>query len=252
MFENNTSRTLPLPYPSLPSYGRTIAQLPYQLPPLVPLKRESHELPFASQHPSLPTSTSSPASSESSLASGSGSRSSVSLPDLHHSHNLHQGQIQPKSSIQQPTTTTTTTTTRRKKLCPECNLYFSNLATHKSTHLSLHSRPHVCPRCSRGFARANDLIRHENSHLKEVGKFLYKCPYYKGECHSNGCFSRCDTFKNHLKLLHFLYPTGTRKKDRGKVSGECKLCGGFYRNVDEWLKLHVDTGTCPGITNTPF
>lgn len=58
-------------------------------------------------------------------------------------------------------------------------------------------------------------------------------------CHQTGVFSRCDTFKNHLKALHFEYPPGTRKRDRSVVPGRCKHCGLRFSNVDVWLNEHI-------------
>ena len=94
---------------------------------------------------------------------------------------------------------------RKKRQCPECHLYFSNLATHKSTHLKPTSRPHVCKICQRGFA----------------------------------------TYKNHLKAIHFQYPGGTKKSQRNQVAGCCRLCQAQFRNVDEWISSHIDTNQCP-------
>lgn len=144
---------------------------------------------------------------------------------------------------------------RKKRQCPQCNLYFSNLATHKSTHLKPTSRPHVCKYCHRGFARPNDLFRHTKCHWKEIGsdRGQFKCPFKLtlGEsnsedhcCHPLGIFSRCDTFKNHLKAIHFKYPAGTRKEQRSKVAGTCRLCQQQFANVDDWLTNHVEKGTC--------
>ncbi|CAI4327063.1 CLN_G0008410.mRNA.1.CDS.1 [Saccharomyces cerevisiae] len=61
-------------------------------------------------------------------------------------------------------------------------------------------------------------------------------------CHQTGVFSRCDTFKNHLKALHFEYPPKTKKEDRGVVPGKCKHCGLQFPNVDVWLNKHVGKG----------
>lgn len=58
-------------------------------------------------------------------------------------------------------------------------------------------------------------------------------------CHQTGVFSRCDTFKNHLKALHFEYPPGTKKRDRSVVPGRCKHCGSRFANVDFWLNEHI-------------
>lgn len=141
---------------------------------------------------------------------------------------------------------------RKKRQCPECHLYFSNLATHKSTHLKPTSRPHVCKLCHRGFARPNDLFRHFKCHWKEMGtdNGQFRCPFKDGPhgdhcCHSLGIFSRCDTYKNHLKAIHFQYPSGTKKNQRNLVPGSCRLCQAQFRNVDEWINTHIDTHQCP-------
>lgn len=140
---------------------------------------------------------------------------------------------------------------RKKRQCPECHLYFSNLATHKSTHLNPTSRPHVCTVCSRGFARPNDLFRHQKCHWKETGtgNGQFTCPFKTSspdsQCsHTLGVFSRCDTYKNHLKAIHFDYPGGTRKCDRATSAGRCGLCQKQFLNVDEWLSTHVETHLC--------
>lgn len=135
---------------------------------------------------------------------------------------------------------------RRKRECPQCHKLFSNLATHKSTHLASDLKPHVCTTCSRGFARPNDLVRHEKSHLKEMNQTGFVCPFHLMDdvCHTTGVFSRCDTYKNHLRALHFQYPAGTKKRDRGLVAGNCKSCGASFANVDDWLSNHVETRKC--------
>lgn len=167
---------------------------------------------------------------------------------------------------------------RRKKQCPICFNFYANLSTHKSTHLTPEDRPHRCKICQREFARNNDLIRHQKRHWKDDNlnddnlndhdklislhniKGTYKCPFnstliqldmeiypYKSKplffetsnCHSTGVFSRCDTFKNHLKALHFEYPPGTKKRERSVVPGRCRNCGIKFDNVDIWLNEHV-------------
>lgn len=102
----------------------------------------------------------------------------------------------------------------------------------------------------------------EHDQLKSLHqiKGTFKCPFnaaliqldmeiypYKSKplnfetssCHQTGVFSRCDTFKNHLKALHFEYPPGTKKRDRTVVAGRCKHCGIKFANVDTWLNEHV-------------
>lgn len=141
---------------------------------------------------------------------------------------------------------------RKKRQCPECHEYFSNLATHKLTHLNPTLRPHVCKICQRGFARPNDLFRHFKCHWKEMGadNGQFKCPFKNGPrgdhcCHLLGIFSRCDTYKNHLKAIHFQYPGGTKKSERNHVPGSCRLCQQQFANVDEWISTHVDLHQCP-------
>ncbi|KAG2736500.1 hypothetical protein G9P44_000590 [Scheffersomyces stipitis] len=152
---------------------------------------------------------------------------------------------------------------RKKRQCPECKLYFSNLATHKSTHLKPTSRPHICKYCNRGFARPNDLFRHVKCHWKEIGsdQGQFKCPFkntaVSGDdssatdhcCHNTGIFSRCDTFKNHLKAIHFQYPNGTKKDQRMKVSGKCRMCQGEFKNVEDWITNHIERNGCPYALN---
>lgn len=164
---------------------------------------------------------------------------------------------------------------RKKRQCPECKLYFSNLATHKSTHLKPTNRPFVCEYCQRGFARPNDLYRHTKCHWKELGsdKGQFKCPFKHTSsssnvsddklslssattssfndncCHSTGIFSRCDTFKNHLKAIHFQYPYGTKKDQRNKVAGKCRMCFKEFENVDDWIHNHIETDSCPYAVN---
>ncbi|CCH62933.1 hypothetical protein TBLA_0I02770 [Henningerozyma blattae CBS 6284] len=108
----------------------------------------------------------------------------------------------------------------------------------------------------------NNVNANTSDQLKSLHniKGTYKCPYnstlvkldmemypFKAKslnfqtlnCHQTGVFSRCDTFKNHLKALHFEYPQGTKRKDRLFSSGKCKHCGQNFPNVDVWLNYHV-------------
>ncbi|KAK9374296.1 uncharacterized protein V1513DRAFT_401255 [Lipomyces chichibuensis] len=131
----------------------------------------------------------------------------------------------------------------RKQQCPECNGWYSNLSAHCSTHLSYASRPHSCTVCGRGFSRPNDLLRHQKSHQ---GDAPFYCPYHATDrrCHPSGGFSRCDTYKNHLKSMHFDYPAGTKKKERQGAGGKCGACLMEFQNVDEWISAHVESGRC--------
>ncbi|KAL3229525.1 Zinc finger protein STP4 [Nakaseomyces bracarensis] len=85
-----------------------------------------------------------------------------------------------------------------------------------------------------------------NTNLIEVDLELYKYKAQSGvlnfkpiDCHQTGVFSRCDTYKNHLKALHFEYPPRTKREQRGIVPGRCRHCGEKFPNVDVWLNQHV-------------
>lgn len=193
------------------------------------------------------------------------------------------------------------TKSRKKEVCTVCNQSFSNLRTHMASHLDAKARPFKCAFCFRGFARNNDLQRHQKKHLlernltessrgsvaaseelmnilnarnskKKTGSNVcatplgFQCPFYSNNddeigypddedyvpnrCHSTGIFTRCDTFKNHLKALHFRYPKGTSRKNRPNVDGYCKHCSIKFPNCKNWVDQHVLTGSC--LKNKPF
>ena len=140
---------------------------------------------------------------------------------------------------------------RKKRECPICHKFYSNLTTHKTIHIK-DSKPFICSNCSRPFKRLNDLIRHEKCHLSKIGDWEFKCPYYRKDinnkeinsCHHTGYFTRCDTYKNHLKAIHFKYPPNTLKCNRINVSGNCRECGKFFINVNDWLNNHIENNQC--------
>lgn len=85
-----------------------------------------------------------------------------------------------------------------------------------------------------------------NTNLIEVDLELYPHKAQNGtlnfkpiDCHQTGVFSRCDTYKNHLKALHFEYPPRTKREQRSVVPGRCRHCGEKFPNVDVWLNQHV-------------
>lgn len=190
---------------------------------------------------------------------------------------------------------------RKRETCDVCNQSFSNLRTHMASHLDAKARPFKCAFCFRGFARNNDLQRHQKKHLLErnlnestkgsvaaseqLMSFLnaknskkkngnnvcatplgFQCPFFlnnddeigypddedyvPNRCHTTGVFTRCDTFKNHLKALHFRYPKGTSRKKRPSVEGYCKHCSVKFPNCKKWVDEHVLLGSC--MKNKPF
>lgn len=104
----------------------------------------------------------------------------------------------------------------------------------------------VCSICQTEFTVKGYLTRHMKKHSAQKP---FVCPFYDADsdskCHVTGGFSRRDTFKTHLKALHFVYPTGTRCGERGDKSGRCAGCFEQFASNAEWLNKHVATNKCP-------
>lgn len=109
-----------------------------------------------------------------------------------------------------------------------------------------------CPHCTAKFKVKGYLTRHMKKHntLK-----AFQCPFFEEpssgsstgtKCHPTGGFSRRDTYKTHLKALHFIYPPGTKSTDRHFSSGRCAGCFEFFENNVQWLQEHIDAGLCEG------
>lgn len=126
--------------------------------------------------------------------------------------------------------------------CPECNAVFKvkgYLTRHKKKHSV--SKPFQCPyfgllldQHEQGFHESNNF---------SPGLLNDKII----RCHPTGGFSRRDTFKTHLKALHFVYPTGTRSGDRSNKKGRCAACFKEFSTNKEWLETHVMTNKCDGM-----
>lgn len=113
--------------------------------------------------------------------------------------------------------------------------------------IPIHARNSRSPSPSSLHYRPKAPGRRTTEYYDEIQKRNYPSDVYPGdilECHPSGFFSRCDTYKNHLRALHFQYPVGTKKKDRHFVSGSCKMCGKWFETVDEWILKHIETGSC--------
>lgn len=158
----------------------------------------------------------------------------------------------------------------RPHKCPQCKRGFSrsnDLIRHKKRHwkdklISIENSGNE-PIDAESSIRQKNLKNEQLISLYQM-KSAYKCPFNSTlieldtnihhnekdksipleiyNCHPTGVFSRCDTYKNHLKALHFEYPPKTRKQERSIVSGKCKHCHKEFENVDTWLKVHVNKG----------
>ena len=133
-----------------------------------------------------------------------------------------------KDELMSPATSTSATTTNSTENKSTTN---SQTLSKQSQLRSLHQIKGTfkCPFNSNLIKLDMEVYPHKNKIL----------PFETSNCHQTGVFSRCDTYKNHLKALHFEYPPGTKKKDRSIVPGKCKHCGAKFENVDTWLNNHV-------------
>lgn len=113
--------------------------------------------------------------------------------------------------------------------------------------------PFQCPQCSATFNVKGYLTRHLKKH--NVAK-AFVCPFYREQsaddtgarCHPSGGFSRRDTFKTHLKAIHFIYPPGTKSLERRTRGGRCAGCFQQFPNNKEWLSDHIEAGQCHAAT----
>lgn len=117
----------------------------------------------------------------------------------------------------------------------------------------------MCVQCSAGFKVKSYLTRHLRKH-NNANAFV--CPFYEDpqldnsgsvvksgtKCHPTGGFSRRDTYKTHLKALHFIYPPGTKSSERNSIGGRCAGCFEFFDSNTKWLKFHIESGSCKGTT----
>ena len=108
-----------------------------------------------------------------------------------------------------------------------------------------------CPHCNASFKVKSYLTRHVKKHSSSKA---FNCPFYgkflEGslgsiKCHSTGGFSRRDTYKTHLKALHFIYPPGTKSTERNFTAGRCAGCLGYFEDNNKWLLNHIEKGRCP-------
>lgn len=104
-----------------------------------------------------------------------------------------------------------------------------------------------CPHCPSNFKVKGYLTRHLKKHAI---KKEYVCPFWSAnrKCHTTGEFSRRDTFRAHLRSIHFVYPVGTLRSRRNLSNGCCAACYKEFSSNNEWMKTHIEAGSCPGIS----
>ncbi|SCU98306.1 LAFA_0G17018g1_1 [Lachancea sp. 'fantastica'] len=103
-----------------------------------------------------------------------------------------------------------------------------------------------CQQCFASFKVKGYLTRHLRKH-QAVKDF--QCPFWAADCqcHTTGAFSRKDTYKTHLKAIHFVYPVGMTRSLRNRSKGRCAACFQEFSNNTEWLDQHVSTGSCESL-----
>lgn len=105
-----------------------------------------------------------------------------------------------------------------------------------------------CKVCDTQFTVKGYLTRHMKKHAANKP---FVCPFFdekaSSKCHPTGGFSRRDTFKTHLKALHFVYPTGTRCGERLDKRGRCAGCFREFESNIAWLNDHVAPNSCEGM-----
>lgn len=120
-----------------------------------------------------------------------------------------------------------------------------------------------CHFCTAKFKVKGYLTRHLKKH--NLAK-AFVCPFYQElsnrecnpskknvisgtKCHPTGGFSRRDTYKTHLKALHFIYPPGTKSSERNSIGGNCAGCFLYFENNLRWLEDHIEKGACTKVVN---
>lgn len=117
---------------------------------------------------------------------------------------------------------------------------------------------HVCTECNATFKVKSYLTRHSRKHTNAMA---FMCPFHDisavdnfgnviksaTKCHPTGGFSRRDTYKTHLKALHFIYPPGTKSSDRNSTGGRCAGCFEYFESNARWLKYHIECDQCKGL-----
>ncbi|KAJ8145655.1 hypothetical protein OY671_001275 [Metschnikowia pulcherrima] len=118
---------------------------------------------------------------------------------------------------------------------------------------------YACGECDAVFKVKSYLTRHTRKHNNAKA---FVCPFYREQdseycgtskagtkCHPTGGFSRKDTYKTHLKALHFIYPPRTKSSERGTQGGRCAGCFQYFESNADWFKFHIEDGSCRGFVS---
>lgn len=142
----------------------------------------------------------------------------------------------------------------KKVKIEQFNLGFEQMSESETHSSGDEELKYKCDQCDSKFKVKSYLTRHRRKH-NNANAFV--CPFFEAEdlqdtksgtrCHHTGGFSRRDTYKTHLKALHFIYPPGTRSSDRTTISGRCAGCFDYFENNATWLKSHIEGNQCKGV-----
>lgn len=192
---------------------------------------------------SSPSSPCSNPLSRTTTNSSSSQKSSTSVSTTSSTTTTTTKRLSKKKRNEPPKETTTVTTTT---ITNNIQVKKTTTTTVDGVTTSLFFCPH--PDCNSVFKVKGYLTRHLKKHNANK---TFICPFYgqDSKCHPSGGFSRRDTFKTHLKALHFVYPAGTKSLERNFKSGRCGGCFLFFDNNADWLQNHIEAGLCTGVVN---
>lgn len=105
----------------------------------------------------------------------------------------------------------------------------SGAASKKKAAKPDRAKPHVCPTCTRAFARLEHLKRHQRSHTNEK-------PYQCAAC--GRCFARRDLVLRHQQKLHTSLPTNNRT-EKVRPRGE-RLAPKEGQIVSDYLNNNIN------------
>ncbi|KAH3666418.1 hypothetical protein WICMUC_005686 [Wickerhamomyces mucosus] len=135
-----------------------------------------------------------------------------------------------------------------EEILPNSSIFENELKKQKTDGKKDRNKVFTCEYCSAEFKIRGYLTRHIKKHALNKA---YECPFFDSnsdhKCHPTGGFSRRDTYKTHLKSRHFKYPTGTRSINRMNMGGTCGLCNIPFKNNEEWIEKHIESGQCEGL-----